>query len=956
MAKVRVVRGDNSTGYVDESKLAEAKSQGWREATEKEATAKKARREASSTTGTLLGGFEAVAAGASLGGTDLALTALGADGVGARREALGEAGTALEVAGGVAASVATGGTGAVAQGAGRAAAGVTAKQVAKRALGAVAAPTKYVTKAGTAVERAVLGGVEAADVGLGRRVAASVAGGAVEGGIEGVAGAVSESVIKHKPLTAEALVGGALAGAAFGGAMSGGATTAGGALGRVLQGAHPRSGNAVSDAAIRDVVGEHHGMDPGDIPESVVAASRTMDETTIAKWSQRQALITGADPDALTRVNIVAINEPKRFQDLVNRKAAIEESAAQTLQDGLGQVQGALSTARKLTGGEAKYKTIGTRMPKNADFVAPRITEQVRGSFEARVAAMEAENTRNFARAYDVGAVREIKALVGRALTESLPEAADGASAAERSFRAIDRLKRDSGEVIRSTGGWGAPPPGTTTDMIAANKEAKAIYADAQKHLEREDLFGEAATAQREINAAYAAVARAESEFKSGVPGSGLTKLFNPDGSVSMRQAIIIARQYGRIGGDEVVTKLDGAMQAQVDYLRTVAKHYDLGADGARQLKAAEDGVEQIRGKLRDQAKDAAFLDDLENARQAEGNRSVSMGITSTIGPSAGALIGGSIAGPVGAAAGLVAGGITRPYTTARSIASLLSMTENFGKRFDGKGMVAKLRKGFSSAKDGAAKKLAAAKVPERAGLVAKGLKLGIAFQLGKLSVEEKAKGIEKMSERLSTLSDPDELEKVLGPEFEVMSADAPETATAVHESVARLVTFLRTNLPTVHRDPFSGRPPMVNAAEADRYIRLANAALNPRSVVASLYAGTITSDEARALREVYPETFAAMSDGVKEAVMLAAERNDPIPYKGRVRLSILLGQPLETLMRPESIRKMQALYGPPSEPAPEQQQQAQPPAPRRLKTTGSANAMLAMGTGSQLTATRKQR
>ena len=67
----------------------------------------------------------------------------------------------------------------------------------------------------------MLGGAEAAEASLGRRALAATAGGATEGAIGGLGGVVSESVIKDKPMTAEALVGGALAGAAFGGAASG---------------------------------------------------------------------------------------------------------------------------------------------------------------------------------------------------------------------------------------------------------------------------------------------------------------------------------------------------------------------------------------------------------------------------------------------------------------------------------------------------------------------------------------------------------------------------------------------------------------------------------------------------------------------------------------------------------------------------------------------------------------
>lgn len=321
--KVRVVSGDNKTGYVSADKLAVAKAQGWREATEEEAAAKKQRREASSVTGTIQGGAEAVFRGASMGGTDLLLEGLGVEGVGARADALGEIGTGLEIGGAVAASIATGGGGAVAQGAGRGAAAVTAKQIAKRGLGAIAAPTKYATKAGTAVERLVLGGAEAAESSLGRRALATAAGGVTEGAIGGLGGAVSESVIQDKPMTAEALVGGALAGAAFGGAASGGASLAGGALGRVLQGLHPRTGKPVADDAIRDVLGVDAGVAPTSVTDELVQAAKKTEpgmlDSIVEQWA-KAAPLSGADPEIARRVGKRIIADPEHAADLWNRK------------------------------------------------------------------------------------------------------------------------------------------------------------------------------------------------------------------------------------------------------------------------------------------------------------------------------------------------------------------------------------------------------------------------------------------------------------------------------------------------------------------------------------------------------------------------------------------------------------------------------------------------------------
>jgi hypothetical protein len=982
--RVRVVQGDNRTGYVSAAEAPKALAQGWRLGTEEEASQAKLRREASSVTGTIKHGTIAAARGASLGLTDVGLEATGlvsAEELAAGQEALGEAGTALEVAGGIAATAATGGTGGAAQVAGRGTAALTAKQLARRGLGAVAAPTKYATRAGTAVERAVLGGAEAAEVGFGRRIVASAAGGATEGALGGLGGAVSESVIHDKPLTAEALVGGALAGAAFGGALSGGASYAGGTLGRVLQGLHPRTGKPVSDEALRDVLGRDAGIDPAQVPDQLVAAARA-DTSVLGNLAEKVAPWSGADPAIAKRVFTQIEQDPKRVQDLLARKGQIEQEIAETFQTKFNTIRNTLDEARKRAQGEGKYSSMAGKLPKNADFIAPRLSDELRSSIRTKIDGWQQTNTKRGHEAYEAAALNRLERMWARLDDESIVQgekavvripkgqpgagrirkktASDFGDEGDRSmtrYRGFDRFKRDLDGLIDDTGGWGAPKEGTDVKKIDFNKELRQLYSDLRRHLEREDLWGDVAIHQRELNESFGRSARSSAEFTKIATASGVRGLFDPNTPISQRQMVSLARQYGRIGGSEVVTKMDEVLDRQLEHLDVIRNQYDLSREELHSHQAAKDAVRDLRDRLGTLAEDAALLDDLESLREAESARSVSMGALSSVGPAAGGLVGAAVAGPLGAAAGLVGGSVLRPYTSARTMASLLSMSKRFGMRFDGKSLVAKLRAGYSRAGIAAAEGLSKAKVPQRATAAARGLKLGIAFQLGQLSAEDKARGIEKMQQQLAKLSDPTELEKSLGPEFEVFSMDAPETATAVQETVGRLVQFLQASMPAIYRDEFTGRPPLVNEPEADRFLRRARAALDPRSVVRSFVGGTVTTDEVRALREVYPSTYAAMAQGAQEAVMAAAEREDPLPYEGRVRLSILLGQPLEPLMRPKTMRRMQALYA--KSPVGRAEGAPTPNSTRSgrgVKTTGSVEAIPTLGTGSEMTATRRQR
>lgn len=926
--KVRVVRGDNRTGYVERGNVAAALAQGWTIGTEGEAAAKQLRREASGVVGTTVGGVEAVARGASMGISDAVLAGLGADeeAMQARQEALGGIGTGLEVGGALAATAFTGGGSAAAQ------AGIRGGGVAARLAGGAArltaAPSRIAARAGTAVERAIVGQAEAS---AGRRIVGQAAGEAIDGALGGLGGAVSENVLHDKELTAEALLGGALAGAAFGGGV-GGAVGAGSAtIGRVLSGARALRGGDVGDDAMRRVLGRDLGIEPVEIPDALVEAARNTDESVLGRLAERLAPLNGSDPAIAKRVYTTIHNEPKWARDVFNRKGQIEQEVAEGFKSGLERVRGALDVARLKSGGEAKYNAAAAKLPRNADLVSPRITEELRAKLETRIAEMERANETTFARSYDVGAVREARALVKRAFEESLPARAAGEarpklhgqeSEAVASFRAMDRLKRDLAEQIKATGGWGAPRMGTTTDTIAANKELRSIYDEVKVHLEREDLWGGAGQAQREINAKFAASARAEAALREGAKGSGISGLYNSDGSVNLRQAMTLARQYQRMGGGEVVDKLDEVLETQLDYLRTVSKHYDLGDDGKAAIRDAEAAVKELRDGFANQAKAAAFLSDAESLREAESNRSVSMGAASTLGPAVGGLLGLSVAGPVGAAAGAVAGGVMRPYSTARSMASLLAMTGSFGKKLDGGRLVTRLRaraKAVAGGRVGERARDAFTRAREEARAAGRSGVRAAAFQIGEGSPKERAEKAERIERRVVEMSSPDSIRRAMGPELEALAVGAPETAAAIEQAVQRAAAYLAASAPKIVKNPFSGRPPHVNPRELDRWLLRRAAVVSPAGVVDRIVDGTATREEVECLRHVYPKHYQALVEGVLDAVAETADR-DPLPHATLVSLGRLLEQPLSEELSTQRIAAAQALFGPAGAPAPEQQ------------------------------------
>jgi hypothetical protein len=958
--KVRVVTGDNRTGYVDAANFATARAQGWRLATEGEAEAKKLRREASSATGVVKHGALAVGRGASLGITDVLARGAGmsAGELEAGQEALGGVGTALEAGGAIAATALSGGTAGVAQGAARG--GGLAARIASGAGRLVAAPSRYAARAGMAAERAVLGQAEA---GIGRRAVASAAGEALDGALGGLGGAVSESVIHDKPMTAEALLGSVLAGAAFSGSVGAATGAGGGGIARVLQGVKASRGGPVGGDALRTVLARDVGIEPADVPDALVDAAKYTDDSVLGRVAERLAPYNGSDPVIAKRVMTTIQNEPKWARDVYNNKPRLEQEMAATYQDLLPKVQGALKKARIEAEGEAKYKAASMKMPPRADIVAPQHTTRFLGVLDSRIKQLDDINRRSKNTSFNSNRIREAGNLITRAREEAMgavPDVAAGSPqawsgreiTAANSFRAFDRLKRDLGKMIN----WGPPRVSDGPMEIDTNKELKSLYSEFRIELEDARRYGEAATAQKEINAASATRMAAQETLRSAGKGSGLGALYNPDGSMNMRQAMNLTRQYQRVGGEQTVAKLDEALEAELGYLRAVEKHTEL-SDGARaSFRDAEESVRKIREQLNSQRKVADFLADNESLRESEGNRSVSMGVASTVGPAVGGLVGAAALGPVGAAAGVLAGGVMRPYTTARAMASLLAMTGSFGKKLDGKGLVAKLRaKAKVLAKEAApglararaAVERGAKRVGDEARTAGRSGVRAAAFQIGQGTSEERAKKTERIRRRVVEMSSAEGIKRAMGPELEALAVGAPEMAAEIEIAVQRAAMYLQQHAPLITKNPMTGRWSHVNPRELDRWLLRRAAVVNPGGVVDRVIDGSATREEVECLRHVYPRHFEEMSRSLTDAVAESAER-DPLPHGMLVRLGRVLGTPLDPSQTPERIAAAQAVFT--GAPLAKEEQQARsqgyrPAAAKSIDATSSRTYSESIGT-----------
>jgi hypothetical protein len=141
-----------------------------------------------------------------------------------------------------------------------------------------------------------------------------------------------------------------------------------------------------------------------------------------------------------------------------------------------------------------------------------------------------------------------------------------------------------------------------------------------------------------------------------------------------------------------------------------------------------------------------------------------------------------------------------------------------------------------------------------------------------------------------------------------IRAAD-PILADRIETHAARKVAFLADNLP---RRPDTGAlktgPDMWQPSDfAMRgWARLAAAAEDPAGIAERLTSGSITPEDAKVMRELYPEMLAALTQNILEQLPTLQAQ---LPYQRRLALSILTGVPVDPAMNPRILRVLQASF-----------------------------------------------
>jgi hypothetical protein len=144
--------------------------------------------------------------------------------------------------------------------------------------------------------------------------------------------------------------------------------------------------------------------------------------------------------------------------------------------------------------------------------------------------------------------------------------------------------------------------------------------------------------------------------------------------------------------------------------------------------------------------------------------------------------------------------------------------------------------------------------------------------------------------------------------QLEPIAAVSPVLADQIEAVQARKLEFLARTMPKspglgMQIGPDTWRPSDFDLAS---FARRVAAVEDPASVIERVADGSLTPEDAEALREVYPELY---SDMRRQIVERLPELREQLPYERRLMLSIFFGVPVDPAMEPNVLAILQGHF-----------------------------------------------
>lgn len=846
-------------------------------------------------------GLKAVGYGAARGLTvstsDLLLTEMGVSPEELReiKERRGLLSGASEIAGLVAPLIATAGGSSVVQLAPRA--GLAA--AGRLGVGALrATPTALVARGGRALERtlgATLGG------GVKARVAASIAAGAGETALYSGGMALSEAALENADLTAEQLLAHMGTGALLGGGAVGMFSLAGRGLGALARGVRKTRmpGKARAKTPLETRMEQRPRETSLELERDAVEAELLFEreptkaifeavpevEAPVKGWAG-QVKQWGQDRKAYRDLQDV---QGDVTSNITGRAKRLEEIADDALAD--------LTIEKKL-------EEIGMAMKKDAPVSPMELKEFTQETMLKSKAELEAI-IKNAAKDYskvEVGAAKRLMPWFDEQIArlEKIAKMDDIVEAGTEFFGVLDQTKRMIGQAR------GAIPRKYSRGRVVPLLESE--YYRMQEALVNADKWGRAAvdiqaldnlawTKLLDVDRAYgryfledAGGLRKAIRMKDGKRYGGFGNIRVP--VLDRLKAAVMNANIPLHNKNDILRRRTIAMADLLEQLGT--SHQATGKTAAAIKEArvvADDIIKQMDNASTTASEATAHMKRIQDAEDlgvpflANGLKMVTKiaeGATKITSKQAGDRIKAVVAETGGEA------GATMTTAERSSIIDhIRKMTENITKASG------KAAKGFFK--------------------VAKEAERGIPIAVAKVHKESLQDRFEKKTkEHQQFIQNPSVLRTRIAGTLDVTGNVIPRTSLALSAASIRATRFLASKQPQPHIKPSDiyahtdGRQ-RVSDSQMSEYLRYTEGVENPMQTLKDFGNGTVTREQAEALRVVYPQMFSELEQQVTTELV---DRKEPLPYASSIRLSILLDKPLHPTLEPSFIRGVQQMYG----------------------------------------------
>ena len=711
------------------------------------------------------------------------------------------------------------------------------------------------------------------------RAASVGTGSAIEGALYGGGLAISESALGDIDLTAENLISSIGAGAALGGTFGAGLGAGFAGLSSLGKGVGKLTRNGA------DSIVKMWERQTGN------TAVPGLGERLYKSWSDKAGLVTGKTDELAT----FATKEGRQM-GIQNREDTLNKHSRNLakIENDIMQASDRITEYWKhLKPSEMKSLLERTKkqVPSGVDSLALAESDNVLSSVQSSLQEMIDEGASFYSGQAQIKRVlSRLKKQSGRIDAEAALDAADLTAPIHT---ALDIVKRDIGNTTSRLGLMAKDPAADAT----FNKLSD-VYEELRLSLEKEELFGAAATAQKKVNKEFSNFLKTKDyRVKNRIHSLQEKDRFKPIFKADPGGAKGLLRNLGGAEND-----LD--LQYWTDHWKNRLKLAEAHADGygwtksthpsqMADLERIRKGTKELDDLMAQANKEIGAINQLHSIEEASK--------ASGFGFEMGGLGGFIIGGPAGAAAGAALGSVMHPGRIIRQLATLERAAAR--ERMAVKSSVGEYIK--QASKPSKVKRLIA---PSSVGAMEKSS-----------GVKGRYEAYEKTLDELTKVSVNTEVtQEKLDKSTESLRIAAPRLAQQIQSKSVKVSQFLLSKAP---KDPgrksvfgSKWRPSRSELAKFERYVA---AAYNPKGALTDLRNGLLTTEAVETLLQLYPKTY-------EQIILQLVENMDKLqvlPYQKRVQLSVLFDSPLDPTLEPSFVLAMQrsqthadpAGFGPPS-------------------------------------------